>query len=147
MEKLRNIVLALLVAIFAVLMVSIFGLNERMSLRHLPMFVLLAMACVFFVLGIVQVVLSVKIKEAKVKKLFFILAGASAAGIPVCAVLHNVVYGLFFAGKTGDEAVFFILAVLVCPILFAVGALGSVICCIVDWKKPRIDTELFLDTD
>jgi hypothetical protein len=131
MEKLRNIVLALLAAIFAVLMVSIFGLNERMSLRHLPMFVLLAMACAFCVLGIVEVVLSVKIKEAKVKKLFFILAGASAAGIPVCAVLHNVVYGLFFAGKTGDEAVFFILALIVCPILFIVGTLGSIVCGIV----------------
>ncbi|MCE5340432.1 MAG: hypothetical protein LLF92_04815 [Planctomycetaceae bacterium] len=135
MEKLRNIVLAVLVVIFAVLMVSIFGLNERMSLRHLPIFVLLAMACAFFVLGIVEVILSVKIKEAKVKKVFFTLAGASAAGIPLCAVLHNVVYGLFFAGKTGDEAVFFILAVLVCPILFAVGALGSVICGIVGMKK------------
>jgi hypothetical protein len=131
MEKLRNIVLALLAAIFAVLMVSIFGLNERMSLRHLPMFVLLAMACAFCVLGIVEVVLSVKIKEAKVKKLFFILAGAAAAGIPVCAILHNVVYGLFFAGKSGDEAVFFILALIVCPILFIVGTLGSIVCGIV----------------
>jgi len=127
MGKMRNIVLTLITAIFMVLMVSIFDLNERLSLRHLPMFVLLAMACAFCVLGIVEVVLSVKIKEAKVKKLFFILAGAAAAGIPVCAVLHNVVYGLFFAGKSGDEAVFFILAVLVCPILFAVGTLGSVV--------------------
>jgi hypothetical protein len=140
MGKLRNIVLTLLTAIFMVQMVSIFGLNERMSLRHWPMFVLFAMACAFCVLGIVQVVLSIRIKEAKVKKLFFILAGASAAGIPVCAVLHNVVYGLFFTGKQGDEAVFFILALIVCPILFAVGILGSIVCGIVDWKKPRMNT-------
>jgi hypothetical protein len=140
MGKLRNIVLTLLVVIFAVLMVSIFGLNERMSLRHWPMSILFAMACAFCVLGIVQVILSVKIKEAKVKKLFFILAGTAAAGIPVCAVLHNVVYGLFFTGKQADEAVFFILALLVCPLLFAVGTLGSIVCGIVDWKKPRMET-------
>jgi len=50
-------------------------------------------------------------------------------------VLHNVVYGLFFTGKQSDEAVFFILALLVCPLLFAVGTLGSIICGIVGMKK------------
>ncbi len=135
MEKFRNIVLVLLVVIFAVLMVSIFGLNERLNIRHIPFYVLIAMACAFFVLGVVQTVLSVKIKESKARKLFSILAGTAAAGIPVCAILHNVVYGLFFTGKSGDEAVFFILAVLVCPILFAVGTLGSLIYGIVGMKK------------
>jgi hypothetical protein len=62
------------------------------------------------------------------------LAGASAAAIPVCALLHNVVYGLFlwwfgegFWERHGaDEPVFFLLAVVVCPALFLIGAVGSI---------------------
>jgi hypothetical protein len=61
------------------------------------------------------------------QKFFFILTGASAVCIPIFAILHNVVYGLFFHGKDGDEAVFFILAVLVCPALFVLGMLGSLV--------------------
>jgi len=56
----------------------------------------------------------------------------SAAGIPACAILHNVVYGLFiwwfgkgFWGPGGDEPVFFVLAILVCPVLFLIGAAAS----------------------
>ncbi|MEN6385919.1 MAG: hypothetical protein ABFD79_12085 [Phycisphaerales bacterium] len=127
-EKIRNFVLALMIIIFAVLLISIFGLNERLNIRHMPATVLITLAGSFFMLGIVQIIMTIKIIEPKTKKIFFILTGSSAAMIPVFTILHNVVYGLFFAGKDGDEAVFFILAVLVCPILFAVSALGSVIC-------------------
>jgi hypothetical protein len=128
MEKIRNLVLALLVAIFIILIISIFGLNERLAIRHLPIPVLIGLAGSFFILGISQIVLTVKSRAAKAEKIFFIIAGVSAAMIPLSAVLHNVVYGLFFSGKNSDEAVFFILAVLVCPILFGISAIGSAIC-------------------
>ncbi|HAL45993.1 MAG: hypothetical protein A2Y12_15820 [Planctomycetes bacterium GWF2_42_9] len=127
-NKIRNLVLWLLVAIFVVLLVSIFGLNERLAIRHIPIPVLIGLAGSFFILGILQIVMAVKSRAAKLEKIFFIIAGASAAMIPLSAILHNVVYGLFFSGKNGDEAVFFILAVLVCPILFGISAIGSVIC-------------------
>ena len=65
------------------------------------------------------------------------MAGASAAGIPICAILHNLVYGLLIAwfGKGfwerhvpgGDEPVFFVLALLVCPALFLLGTVGSIV--------------------
>jgi len=126
MSKLRNFAFALLILIFAVLMCVIFGLNERMGIGRVPFPALFWLAGVFFVLSIVEIVLTAKLRETKLKKIFFILTGVSAACIPVFAVLHNVVYGLFFAGKDGDEAVFFILALLVCPILFVVGLLGSI---------------------
>jgi hypothetical protein len=93
------------------------------------------MASSLFLFGIAQVFMSVRINEPKLKKIFFILAGASAAMIPVSAILHNIICGLFFTGKQTDEAVFFILAVLVCPILFAVSALGAVICEITGYRK------------
>ena len=139
-KRTRNFVLALLVVIFAVLMCGIFGLTERLGIKGFSFTGMIALAAGLFGLGILQVVLTIKSKDAKLKKIFFILAGAAAACIPVFAILHNVVYGLFFNGKEGDEAVFFILAVLVCPILFAVGSLGSVVCEILAQKKPRMNT-------
>ena len=57
------------------------------------------------------------------------LTGLSAVGIPVFAVLHNLVYALLvllfgeeFRDSGGDEPVFFILAVIVCPAVFLIGA-------------------------
>ena len=68
----------------------------------------------------------------KLKK-FQLLAGASALGIPVFAILHNVAYmlGIMWFGESawgnGDEPVFFILAVIVCPIGLLVGGIGTLI--------------------
>jgi hypothetical protein len=64
-----------------------------------------------------------------------LLAGASAAAMPICAVLHNVVYALFilwfgegFWERHGaDEPVFFLLAIVVFPALFVVGTVGSIV--------------------
>jgi hypothetical protein len=136
-----------MIVIFAFLIISIFGLNERLNIRNLPIPVLISMAGAFVLLGIVEIIMSVRIKETKFKKIFFMLAGASAAMIPVSAILHNVVYGLFFTGKHGDEAVFFILAVIICPALFVISALGVLICEIAGHKKlqPPL-TGAFADT-
>jgi hypothetical protein len=86
-------------------------------------------------LGVTLLVLTVKAKVRGILKKFFLLTGASAAGLPVFAVLHNLVYGLliyffganFWARTGGDEPVFFILAITVCPIAFLVGAIGSIV--------------------
>ena len=70
--------------------------------------------------------------EGKLRK-FQLLAGASALGIPVFAVLHNVAYmlGIMWFGEgcwgNGDEPVFFILAVIVCPLGLLVGGIGTII--------------------
>ncbi len=93
----------------------------------------------FFVLGLALIVLIKKRKaegpQGRLKK-FLLLTGASAVGFPVFAVLHNLVYALFiyFFGQDfweriglGDEPFFFIMAVIVCPIGFLVGMIGSII--------------------
>lgn len=56
------------------------------------------------------------------------MTGASALGIPVFAILHNLVYGVLiklfgdnFWGEGGDEPVFFLLATIVSPVVFLVG--------------------------
>ena len=123
--RIRNVCFWAMVVIFAVLVA---GVARRWMFwgHRMPEAGFAAIAIIFCALAITLLVLSLKLKDPLMQKIFFILTGASAAAIPVCAILHNVVYGLFYVGKGGDEAFFFILAVIVCPILFAVGMLGSI---------------------
>jgi hypothetical protein len=81
----------------------------------------------------------VKKKLGGKRKAFLILTGASAVGIPVFAVLHNLVYALMIGlfgedvwGSLGDEPVLFTLAVIVCPVGYLVGAVGTIVLAIRD---------------
>ena len=121
----RNVILLVLVLLFAVLVLGI------VRVVRLPSHALLVLGIAFAVLGAALTVLTVRLPETGTRKAFFIATGAAAAGIPVFAILHNVVYGLFilwfgddFWQRHGmpDEPVFFVLAVLVCPAVFVIGA-------------------------
>ena len=124
--RIRNAVFWALVIIFAALVASV-GMVNRLRFWEHKRLLLAVIAVVFFALAIALLVLTVKLKEPLIRRIFFLLTGASAVCIPIFVILHNVVYGLFFHGKDGDEAVFFILAVLVCPALFVLGMLGSIV--------------------
>jgi lysylphosphatidylglycerol synthetase-like protein (DUF2156 family) len=125
--RIRNAIFWVLVVIFAALVASL-SLVNRLRFWEYKRLLLAVIAVVFFALAIALLVLTVKLKEPLIRKIFFILTGASAVCIPIFAILHNLVYGLFFHGKAGeDEPVFFILAVIVCPILFVIGMLGSIV--------------------
>ncbi len=91
---------------------------------------------IFLLLGVTLIVLTVREKVGGTLKKFFLLTGASSAGFFVFVLLHNFIYGLFihFFGAdfwdrigTGDEPVFFIMAIIVCPLGFLVGAIGSIV--------------------
>ena len=132
--QIRNAVFWVLIAIFVILVTVIFTGMGRFWGPKLPSFiVMIFLAITFLTLAAALVVLTVKAKEAKIQKTFFILTGISAVGIPICAVLHNLVYALcikfgwVFWGEGGDEAVFFILAIYVFPALFVIGSLGSIV--------------------
>ena len=97
-------------------------------------FIILPAGVVLAGLGVTLIVLTVKKKVRGIRKKFLLLTGASAVGIPVFVILHNLVYALLilwfgedFWGGSGDEPVFFIMAIIVCPIGFLVGAVGSVV--------------------
>jgi hypothetical protein len=124
----RNAIFWALVVFFAALVAGLGMANRWRFWGHkLPLWGLAIIGIAFCGLAAVLVVLTVKLKEPLIRKIFFLLTGASAVSIPICVILHNLVYGLFFHGKDGDEAVFFILAVLVCPALFIIGVLGSIV--------------------
>lgn len=97
------------------------------------MFLLMAIS---LPVGIALLVLAIKRVEKGLLRKFLLTAGASLIGIPFFVLLHNLVYGLFiylfgadFWSKTGveDEPFFFVLAILVCPLGFLVGAVGSIV--------------------
>jgi hypothetical protein len=84
-----------------------------------------------FVLGIILLVLTLKNKVKGIDRFFLLLTGASALGLPVFVILHNLVTALiiklFNLVTDFDEPVFFILAVVICPLGFLVGVVGTIV--------------------
>ena len=115
--------------------VAVFVVVLGMMFIGMPLnvYVLFAVLAVFLGLGVTLIVLAARAKLKKMLKAFLLLSGASAIGLPVFAVLHNLVYALciYFFGEGfwsgGDEPVFFFLAIMVSPIAFLVGAIGSIV--------------------
>jgi len=104
--------------------------------RYMGFYFIIVSGIIFFLLGIALIFLSVKERMDRLLKKFLILTGASAIGIPIGILLHNLFYALFIKlfGTDfwerigmGDEPFFFILATIVCPIGFLVGVIGSIV--------------------
>lgn len=131
----------MLVGIFLVFLCQLFIPVFRDLFKGSELF-LIPMA-VFCLLGLVLLILSVREKvEGKLRK-FLILTGASAVGLFIFVVLHNVFYAL--STITGEifvlnylieslHVAFFLMAIPVCPIGFLMGVMGSIILLI---KKNR----------
>ena len=133
-EKLHWVIFWVLVGIFVVIVSVLFVPAFRESLVNF-LFVIIS-GILFFLLGAALIFLTVKGKVRGTLKKFLILTGASSAGLSVSSFLHNIIYGLFiqlFGADfwdrigLGDEPFFFVMAVIVCPIAFLVGAVGSVV--------------------
>ena len=136
-----------LVGVFVIVIGSILITPPALRLLMPPGFfiaIFFAAMVVFVLLGVVLLFLTVKTKVGGILKKFLLLTGASAVGLPVFALLHNATYGIFihFFGAdfwdrigVGDEPVFFIMAVIVCPTGFLVGAVGTIVLAI---KHKRI---------
>jgi len=77
----------------------------------------------FFILGIALIIVTIKQKVKGKLKFFLILTGTSVVAFILSVLLHNFSYGIFLK----EDAVFFIIAVFVCPVLFLVGTVGSVV--------------------
>jgi hypothetical protein len=122
-----------LVGVFVIVVSMIFiqpAMRLLMPVSVLPV-VFLPAIVVFALLGAALLFLTVKTKVEGILKKFLLLTGASSVGLPVFVLLHNVVSGLFNI----EEPVFFIIATIVCPIGFLVGAIGSIVLAI---KNKRV---------
>jgi len=91
---------------------------------------------VFFLLGIALLVFTLREKAEGLLKAFLLLAAAAAVGVFVFVLLHNGFYALAMMSSyipvLGPvleflHAAFFIIAVIVCPLGFLVGAIGAIV--------------------
>lgn len=89
-----------------------------------------------FLLGIALIFFTLKEKIKGKLKLFFLLTGSSIVGFFVFVILHNLFYALGIITSHITvlkylmeilHVTFFIIAVLICPIGFLVGAIGSIV--------------------
>jgi len=78
---------------------------------------------IFSLLGGVLIWETLKKRITGKRKTFLLLTGGGAAGFLVSIVLHNLVGGLLGV----EEPFFFLLAIIVCPLNFLVGAVGSIL--------------------
>jgi hypothetical protein len=106
-------------------------------------FLFLTPFIIFSLLGAFLIFLTVKSKIKGKHRKLLLLTGVSAAGFFVSIVLHNLLYALAIVAShiivlkyifEFLHAAFFILAILVCPLGFLIGATGSTIIFI---KKKR----------
>ena len=82
-RQIRNVSLFVSVAIFAVLLTlfSTIGMAQQV-----PFPVVVALAFAFGLSGLVLVVLTLRLQESRIQKMFFVLAGASAVLIPISVI-------------------------------------------------------------
>ena len=118
-----------LVGVFVVI-AGVFAVPAARELL-MGLFFLIISGVVFGLLGVALIFFTVKQKVGGVLKKFLLLTGASAVGIPVSIFLHNAIYGLIFVRMLDrpdfDEPFFFVMAVVICPLGFLVGVVGSII--------------------
>jgi len=92
----------------------------------------------FFALGLALLILTIRARARldRPLKRFLLLTSSSAVGVFAGILLHGVVFGLLilifgedFWSKTGleDEPFFFIMGLLVCPVAYLVGTIGSIV--------------------
>ena len=125
-----KITFSLLILVFVLILTGMFVPELRTKLFEMggPAIVFSEWVA-FLLLGAILISLTVKNKiEGPVKK-FLLLTGISSVGFLVFVVLHNLVSGLLsvILNSEVEEPVFFILAVIVCPLGFIIGAAGSII--------------------
>lgn len=124
------LVFALLLVLFFVIQNVIPDNRNFFALAIVPTVGLLTL------LGIVLIFMAARARVTRAFRRWLILTGVSAVGIPLSAVLHNLVYamGIHFFGREfwgqpgpggGDEPVFFFLALIVFPLLLLVSALAG----------------------
>jgi len=131
-----------LVGIFVVI-VSVFFIPAARELLMGFLFIIISGAA-FFLLGVALIILTVKEKVRGTLKKFLLLTGASAAGFFISVFLHNAFYGLgimtshitvLSRAMEVFHVAFFIMAIIVCPAIFLVGVVGSIVLAI---KQSRM---------
>jgi hypothetical protein len=110
-----------LVAIFIIILGVVLALNLDLPLRDYGKYIFPAVLSVFLLLSIALLVVAIRERVRKILKVFLILTAASALGIAVGVMLEN-----FLTGTYG-EGIFLVIGVIIAPIGFLVGLIGSTV--------------------
>ncbi len=130
-----------LIAVFAIIAIVVLIPPVRESIMNFHF--LIISGVIFSLLGGALIFWTAKGRMGGLQGKFLILTGASAVGIFVSVLLHNVIYGLFiywfgagFWDRIGlsDEPFFFFMGIIVCPAAFLIGAVGTMVLAI---KRAR----------
>lgn len=140
-ELILKVIFSLLVFDF-IAIVSVFIVPTDIRRATFP---LLAIAGITFSpLGAVLIYVTKKQNVKGTLRKFLMLTGVSSAGFLISVFLHNIIYGLFiqlfgddFWNRIGmgDEPLFFVIAIFICPLGFIIGVVGSIVVFI---KKRRV---------
>jgi len=137
-----------LIIIFILIMANMFflGMEFQGIARSIVIFLTFSSWILFFLLGIVLIILAVRSKVKGKLKIFLMLTGISSTAFFIGVVFHNVFYALaiIFEGITilkylmeALHVIFFFVSVPISPIGFLVGVIGSIILFKRGKKKKR----------
>ena len=110
-----------LVAIFIIILGVVIALNLDLPLRDYGKYIFPAVLSVFLLLSIALLVIAIRERVRKILKVFLILTAASALGIALGVLLENFLTGTY------SEGIFLVIGVIIAPIGFLVGLIGSIV--------------------
>ena len=110
-----------LTAIFISLLVIVVALNLDLPLRDYGKYIFPAILSVFLLLSIALLVVAIRERFRKILRIFLILTAASALGTAAGILLEN-----FLTGTYG-EGIFFVIGVIIAPLGFLAGIIGSIV--------------------
>jgi hypothetical protein len=127
--RLKTTLYSLIIILF--LLLAYFLIPFPVPIKRTLFSVVVILGFIFFMLGII---LTFMAKKEKGKlKLFLMLTGISAIAPFIFSILHNLFYGLAITFENFElifeilSASFFIIAIIVAPIMFVVGIVGSLV--------------------
>lgn len=93
----------------------------------LPLLSILIIA--FTLLGIILMLMTIELQLKGVLRIFLIVTGVSPVAMLLSVILHNAISGLGkkIRGKEIEEPFFLLTGIFVCPSVFIIGDLGSII--------------------
>jgi len=132
-KKTTAIFFGLLVGVFVLWLSSLFISAVREIFKGTS-FILLLVS--IFIFGFLLLIFTLKLQPRGLLKKFLVLISASSLGMVGGGILHNLLYALciYFFGANfwekiglGDEPVFFFIAVIISPLAFLVGLIGTLV--------------------
>jgi len=110
-----------LVAIFISLLGIVVALNLDLTLRNYGKYIFPAILSIFLLLSVALLVITIKERVRKILKIFLVLTAASALGTAAGILLENLLTGTY------GEGIFFVIGVIIAPLGFLVGIIGSIV--------------------